>query len=44
MNEFYGSEEKKLVSMKPKVEIPPELQRKQQKGQKHSFKQNHRKK
>lgn len=34
MKEFYGSEEKRLASMKPKVEIPPELQRKQQKEQK----------
>lgn len=44
MKNFYGSEERKIINLKPKVEIPPELQRKQQKEQKHSSKQNHRKK
>lgn len=38
MKNFYGNEEPLIGNLKPNVEIPPELKRKQQK-EKHSSKQ-----
>ncbi len=44
MRNFYGSEERRIANLKPKVEVPPELQRKLEKEQKRSLKQEKRKK
>lgn len=39
MKKIYGNEEQRLYNLKPKIEIPPELQRKLQKEKKRLSKQ-----
>lgn len=34
MKKFYGEEERRIANIKPKVEIPPELEKKQRKEEK----------
>lgn len=44
MKNFYGNEERRIEKLKPVVEIPSELKRKQQQEKKRASKQNDRKK